>query len=485
MNIRGLQRSGLLSPEADGKSQNTAQSGLPFSSPTQAQHIPNMPGSTAYPLSGMSLVSQLASPPAAGSHAAALQQLHLQSTAGVQPGQSLLSSFPKVSPARNLAGRFGVRSSAARATHPQDYYYRKWRRLKKLIKDTVFINGSVCDEVIRIEEKLARSKEERRFLLRKLLQYQSLSEAPTPPVKQEVTTPSVKTTKSPVVLASPASETTMQETATPIPSKSKSAKKKAPPTSTDKKKSSASKELIESMQPKPKKSKSAGANRRIAIPLIPLDPTGRPVFPLVLGDLTVHSLGELNPDRSCFHSAEAIFPVGFCSTRVYGNMTNTDVRCLYTCKISDSGSSPVFEIAPDDCPDKVWKAKSPAECHSMLQRAIVKAKGVELTPTATSGVDFFGLTHPIVQNLIQSLPGARKCAGYKWHKFEVNKGEVIDNIIHCKNDPMVNYEALRKLVAASGAKAQTISASAHLEPSTSLRSLLTSGPFSTAMYTQK
>lgn len=34
------------------------------------------------------------------------------------------------------------------------------------------------------------------------------------------------------------------------------------------------------------------------------------------------------------------------------------------------------------------------------------------TPIVPSGADFFGFSHPTIQNLIQSCPGARKCTKY-------------------------------------------------------------------------
>jgi F/Y rich C-terminus len=37
------------------------------------------------------------------------------------------------------------------------------------------------------------------------------------------------------------------------------------------------------------------------------------------------------------------------------------------------------------------------------------------------GADFFGLSHPTVQYLIQSCPKARSCANYQWTKFEVGR----------------------------------------------------------------
>ena len=46
-----------------------------------------------------------------------------------------------------------------------------------------------------------------------------------------------------------------------------------------------------------------------------------------------------------------------------------------------------------------------------------------LDTTKLNGAEFFGLTHPSVQNLVQSCPGAKKCTNYRWIKFEVAKTE--------------------------------------------------------------
>ncbi len=51
--------------------------------------------------------------------------------------------------------------------------------------------------------------------------------------------------------------------------------------------------------------------------MIPLDVHGRPLFPIALGDLTIYSLGDVVSDRIAYHTEELIFPVGYCSTRVY------------------------------------------------------------------------------------------------------------------------------------------------------------------------
>ncbi len=83
----------------------------------------------------------------------------------------------------------------------------------------------------------------------------------------------------------------------------------------------------------------------------------------------------------------------------------------------------------------------------------------EVVPLTAKGGDFFGITHPTIQNLIQSCPGARKCYGYKWVKFEVSRsGEY-----YIEDDPTVNVDVLFALPSYVKAAAQT----------TNLRTLLT------------
>ena len=52
--------------------------------------------------------------------------------------------------------------------------------------------------------------------------------------------------------------------------------------------------MVETIHTKPKKSKSQVIKR--VVPPLQLDPMGRPIFPLVIGDLTLHSLGEVRVD---------------------------------------------------------------------------------------------------------------------------------------------------------------------------------------------
>lgn len=176
------------------------------------------------------------------------------------------------------------------------------------------------------------------------------------------------------------------------------------------------------------------------VQLIPLDVHGRPIFPISLGDLTVYSLGEVVTDRIAYHTEDLIYPVGYCSTRVYANLRDVRTKSLYTCKILDGGPKPRyivtiiiniilfththkctfrityrFEIVSDNDLDQPLVGSTPDECHSKLLMAISLA----LRSITPKGADFFGISHPTVQNLIQSTPGTRKLAIYKQQRFEV------------------------------------------------------------------
>lgn len=65
----------------------------------------------------------------------------------------------------------------------KEKYRLKYLRLRKTARAMIFENAALCDEIAHLEEKFLRAKEERRFLLKSLLQYQSLTEGemlPTP-----------------------------------------------------------------------------------------------------------------------------------------------------------------------------------------------------------------------------------------------------------------------------------------------------------------
>nr|XP_022337414.1 transforming growth factor beta regulator 1-like isoform X1 [Crassostrea virginica] len=342
---------------------------------------------------------------------------------------------------------------------PINPYYKRWKRLKKVMKDLMFINASVCDEVVHVEEKIAKVKEERRYLLRKLLHYESLKDGFPMSGKGS---PGDSNSKSMTMVVESCPE--------PVIIKSKSKKKAAG--GADKKKPAATptvtKEMIETIHTKPKKSKSQVIKK--VVPPLQLDPMGRPIFPLVIGDLTLHSLGEIVTDRPSFHNALCIFPEGFCTTRYFASTVFPDKKCLYTCKISSSIQGPLFEIDADDDEDLVISSHSIGDCHNQLITMINRSRGMDILEQTGRGADFFGLTHPVIQNLIQSSPGAKRCTNYKWVKFEISKTDTNESVgTEMLQDPTIGYDACRVALIKGGIKHQM-----PFESTGSLRSLLIS-----------
>ncbi|TFJ98102.1 butyrophilin subfamily 2 member A1-like [Platysternon megacephalum] len=267
-------------------------------------------------------------------------------------------------------------------------YRLKYSRLRRAAKAMVFENAALCDEIARLEEKFLRAREERRFLFTKLLQLQALSaeeESPAVPLGGISAGYGVAPTPGP-------------DEPAPVGKRPKKGK--------------------ENGRAAKRRAAPDRGVRRLVQP-VPLDSSGRPVFPIALSGLTVYSLGEIVADRPGFHEEGAIYPVGFCSTRVYASMRRPDQRCLYTCQIKDGGVGPRFEIVPEDEPGSALAGSTADTCHAQLLAAISAARGRPYPELEAAGADFFGFSHPAVHNLIQSCPGARKCGAYRWVRFEV------------------------------------------------------------------
>ncbi|KAF6083194.1 transforming growth factor beta regulator 1 [Phyllostomus discolor] len=150
-------------------------------------------------------------------------------------------------------------------------------------------------------------------------------------------------------------------------------------------------------------------------------------------------------DRPGFHDESAIYPVGYCSTRIYASMKRPDQKCLYTCQIKDGGVQPQFEIVPEDDPQNAIVGSSAEACHAELLTAVSATAGKPVSNVLPSGADFFGFSHPTIHNLIQSCPGARKCVNYQWVKFDVCKpgdGQPPEGLL--ESEAAISFEAFQR-----------------------------------------
>ncbi|KAM4567143.1 transforming growth factor beta regulator 1 [Odontesthes bonariensis] len=351
-------------------------------------------------------------------------------------------------------------------------YRLKYLRLRKTARAMIFENAALCDEVAHLEEKFLRAKEERRFLLKSLLQYQSLSEGDLLPTSSSSTlppAPSAASTSGPAGASSLSAAHSLTSSAV---AGEEAQLKKPKKERKERGRENGKEELPKKMS---KKRKLADGSRKLVQP-IPLDSSGRPVFPIVLGGLTVYSLGEIITDRMLFHDECAIYPVGFCSTRFFASMKHPEQQCLYTCQIKDGGTGPQFEIVPEEDPQNAIVASSALTCHSNLLKAIASNSSKSVAPIVPSGADFFGFSHPTIQNLTQSCPGARKCSNYRWVRFEVCRpgdGQVPHRL--SEDDVSVNFEAYQRHQRFDGnIKTEHITAQTPQSPSSSHQHHLTS-----------
>uniref|UniRef100_A0A1A8MK83 Transforming growth factor beta regulator 1 n=2 Tax=Nothobranchius pienaari TaxID=704102 RepID=A0A1A8MK83_9TELE len=406
----------------------------------------------------------------------ALQAFTAQVFIGAQPPSTASSSgasmpaFPSPTSSSEQKAKFkkGPRKNQ------NEKYRLKYLRLRKAARTMIFENAALCDEVAHIEEKFLRAKEERRcwmffkasrsgskvmfrlflisqsqilimffiflrFLLKTLLQYQCLPEGEALPTPSSSSLPPAP----PVTLTSgPAGTSGLSVTHNLLASTGDEGLLKKPKKERKERgRDNGKEEFPKKMS---KKRKLADGSRKLVQP-IPLDSSGRPVFPIVLGGLTVYSLGEIITDRMLFHDECAIYPVGFCSTRVFASMKSPEQQCLYTCQIKDGGAGPQFEIVPEDDPQNAIVASSALMCHSNLLKAIASNSSKAVAPIVPSGADFFGFSHPTIQNLIQSCPGARKCSNYGWIRFEVcrpGNGQLPHSL--SEDDASVNFEAYQR-----------------------------------------
>ncbi|KAL3266296.1 hypothetical protein HHI36_010476 [Cryptolaemus montrouzieri] len=296
-------------------------------------------------------------------------------------------------------------------------YRQKLNYTKTLIREYVHENAALVDELDEMNIQIIIRNEERKFLLKKLCEFEPLT-------ANEVQTFAKKTGNS----VSGGSVSVIE---------SRKIKRKL----------SSSGEHVGKPESKSRSDRKSNFRRtskikkRMVHP-IPSDSTGKPIFPIELGRLTVYSLGEVIPDIPQFHSEEVIYPVGYVSTRIYGSLKDPTVKCVYTCKISDANSLPRFEIASDDKPSPII-GDTPDICHSLLLQRINDALSLNVVSTRPRGNEFFGLNHPVVLNLIQSCPGTRKCSNYKWNRFEVSKS--CDSHID-DNDAGLSYEYLQRSI---------------------------------------
>lgn len=252
-------------------------------------------------------------------------------------------------------------------------------------------NAALCDQVAQVQENIVTVKDERRFLLRKLMD-----------LDKDLA----------IELNKKQSQSSNDGTA-PVQTTRKPYKKRA-------------KKQQQESQP---------------VETISVDSNDPPSYPLDLGCLQILNIGQIIYDRPNYHTENWIYPSGFVSTRSYAHITNKDEKCTYTCRITEHGDFPRFEIIPESSIEFLIAGPTPDLCHAALIQTINEKTGQNMELRA-QGEWFFGLTHLTVTNILQNSPDIKKCTKFKG--FNANFPKFDSNTEHS-----VNYEALEKDIAIS------------------------------------
>jgi len=131
-------------------------------------------------------------------------------------------------------------------------------------------------------------------------------------------------------------------------------------------------------------------------------------MPLVLGDLTIESLGTIIA-RSPYISEKHIWPVGFQTSRLFTSMIQPLRAVKYTSKIVEAGDRPQFVVIAEDDPENPVTGSTPSAAWKIVMKKIAMKTNDQSKLPAASGAVRYGLSHPIVAALIRELPNADKC----------------------------------------------------------------------------
>ncbi|RUS14672.1 hypothetical protein BC938DRAFT_477275 [Jimgerdemannia flammicorona] len=123
--------------------------------------------------------------------------------------------------------------------------------------------------------------------------------------------------------------------------------------------------------------------------------------------------------------------VGFKSQKVYSSLKDVKKKTTYVNEILDGGEAPIFQVTPEDQPERVFKANSSSGVWKQILDEI-QAKGVT-AKTHASGPEMLGLTNLGVTKYIQvrarfpdsngEMTNAERCTKYvmqRWIEDEHN-----------------------------------------------------------------
>ncbi|EDV93911.1 GH18028 [Drosophila grimshawi] len=263
-------------------------------------------------------------------------------------------------------------------------FQKKYTKLKSRVKNFVFENASIVDEVCALQVELAAARSERLTLIERLMFHEGLDKSSI--TQDQLLNENRDNTKKYVA---------------------------STPNHAFEKKNESKSNNIPALQQKS--------------------------FPLKLTNVLIHSIGEIIPTNPNFHTAHWIYPVGYVATRIYAHPRDPVKKCVFTCKILNNAGLPQFQLIPDNDLDGVFFGETANICHQELLNCIQsssKQKPVHVKFKAKGEV-FFGLANQKVQSLLLADTRIKQCTKFKGYLLENNK-EILEN-----DDPTLSYTSLQ------------------------------------------
>ena len=202
------------------------------------------------------------------------------------------------------------------------------------------------------------------------------------------------------------------------------------------------------------------------------------------GSLQLESIGQLFLHQmNSFHNQNAIYPVGYQTTRFYWSIYDANKRCKYFCSIQDHEGKPQFLI---ECPKpslstgqqsnseelpailasesetletsaEFFKGESSKETWKTVMTNVNKLRNspnsLKLFPEACSGDEMFGLQDVQIVKILESFPGIEAC---KFYNFKFGRSPLVHLPLAinpsgcCRSEPKMRSYIKRPHVLTSG-----------------------------------
>jgi len=164
-----------------------------------------------------------------------------------------------------------------------------------------------------------------------------------------------------------------------------------------------------------------------------IDDTDLEAAVIRIGAFTLQNLGEISLDPG-YHLKSTLYPIGYKATRQFWSSKNPKVRVPYLFYVARGDDAPLFTVESEGLvfsaasPDAAWSAAFKRWKATLEKQGRIIAESTEdvSESAAADGVEkvkydglyMFGFTIPAVVNLLERLPSAGRCRGYKFRYFQ-------------------------------------------------------------------